>query len=107
MRTQILRNKLRKNLTYIYAKKYRHNAGLAFKIWRIVNLNKKIVEGKAAFDVQVENYKIVSEKLDKLVRDYDKSVNHRIGDRKLRKIFDFMKRYTKIKIDNNNKKKKF
>lgn len=36
-----MKNRIKKNLSYIYAKKFRNNAGLAFKIWRIVNLNAK------------------------------------------------------------------
>lgn len=51
MRNEIIRNKIRKNLSYIYAKKFRFNAGLAFKIWRIVNLNAKIKASRAAYDV--------------------------------------------------------
>lgn len=42
MKTEILKNKIRKNLLYIYAKKFRNNAGKAFKIWRIVNLNARM-----------------------------------------------------------------
>lgn len=34
--------KIRNNLSTIYTKKFRNNAGLAFKIWRMTNLNKKV-----------------------------------------------------------------
>jgi hypothetical protein len=46
-----MRNRIRKNLSYIYAKKFRHNAGLGFKIWRIVNLNARMKESKAAYEL--------------------------------------------------------
>lgn len=106
MRGQILKNKIRTNLIYIYAKKFRNNAGLAFKIWRIINLNARMKESKAAFEHQVGNYKIVADKFEKITHAYDSSVNSRIGQRKLRKIFDFLKKYTRLKIDNNNRKLK-
>lgn len=42
MREEILRARLKKNLSKIYSKKYRHNAGLAFKIWRLCSLKRKV-----------------------------------------------------------------
>lgn len=41
MKEEGLKAKLRRNLSKIYTKTFRANAGLAFKIWRIVYLNKK------------------------------------------------------------------
>lgn len=46
MKNEAIKNRLRKNLSYIYAKKFRQNTGLAFKIWRITNLNKRIKDCK-------------------------------------------------------------
>ena len=43
MKQEILRNRIKNNLSRIYSKKFRHNANLAFRIWRICNLNKKVV----------------------------------------------------------------
>jgi hypothetical protein len=62
MKNEIIRNRLRKNLSYIYAKKFRHNTGLAFKIWRITNLNKKIQECKDAYQLEISNYELVAGK---------------------------------------------
>jgi hypothetical protein len=47
---------------------------------------------------------LVTAKYDKTASIYDKSVNERIGDKKMRKIFDFLKKYTRLKIDNNKNK---
>ena len=48
----------------------------------------------------------MADKFEKITHAYDSSVNSRIGQRKLRKIFDFLKKYTRLKIDNNNRKLK-
>lgn len=79
---------------------------MAFKIWRIANLNAKIKASKAAYDVEIANHKLVTGKYEKITEAYDKSVNSRIGDLKMRKIFDFLKKYTRLKIDNNKNKLK-
>lgn len=41
MREQNLKARLRRNLDRIYCQTYRHNVGMAFKVWRITNLQTK------------------------------------------------------------------
>lgn len=46
----------------------------------------------------------MTQKYAKTSDSYDKSVNSRIGERKVRMIFDWLKKYTRMKIDNNSRK---
>lgn len=63
-------------------------------------------QSKNAYDLEVTNHKLVSGKFENIVLAYETSVQSRANDRKLRKIFDFLKKYTRLKIDNNKNKLK-
>ena len=62
MREEILRNRIKKNLSRAYSKKYRNNVGMAFKIWRLLSLNKKIHEFTESYGEEVANFNYVSNK---------------------------------------------
>ena len=106
MREEILRNRIKKNLSKAYSKKYRNNAGMAFKIWRLLSLNKKIEEYTCNYGEEIANYNFVCKQKEKLQKVYNDSVNFRIDNRKMRMIFDFLKKYTRRKIDNQASQRK-
>lgn len=62
MKDEILRNRLKTNLSKAYSKKFRYNARLAFNIWRLTNLNKKIIEYQNDYNDEVSLYKMITKK---------------------------------------------
>ena len=52
------------------------------------------------------NFNFVCKQKEKLEKTYDDSVNFRIDNRKMRMIFDFLKKYTRRKLENQARQRK-
>ena len=107
VKEKIFKLTIRKNLSRIYSKKFRSNVGMAFKVWRLTGIKSKVEEFQRSYDHESGLYKIVEDRFNGMTTRHLNYVDFRANDRKLRKIVDFMKKYTKRKLENNKRKKTF
>jgi len=105
MKEEVIKAKHRRNLGKIYAKTYRMNVGLFFKVWHTVSLNKRVAECNKHFEQEKARFSFIETKSNYAVKRHDAQVDFRNNDVKLRRIMNFLRQYTQRKIFNNLNKR--
>ena len=89
----------------IYTKTYKFNAGVGFRIWRYVNLDKRIILWTEEEKRQMKKFEGLEKKYKYAISLHNGQVIYRQYDPKIRALWNIWRQYTQNKIYNNHYKK--
>lgn len=107
MREQLEKDRLRNNLDKIYTNMWRFNAGLGFRTWRYVLLQKRIDVWAEEEKNQRKKFEGLENKYNYAVTQHDSQISYRQNDPKIRSLWNRWRQYTQRKIFNNINKERF